>query len=146
MKIHMPEWETLRIVGKSKIVGITILVPFIGYLILFNEGLFSYFNLAKELLSHPEGQLESTQETISRLYYLYYGLTFLAVSSIAFAFICPTIVKNNKNEYEYINNEIAIKTYAKMSAFIKSFETILKKDSKEDEEVKKHLKIFRCLI
>ena len=142
IKSYIPEWETLRIIGNSKIVSATIFVPFIGYLILFNNELIMYFTLAKELLQYPDNPASITNETISRLYYLYYGLTVLGVASIIFTFICPPIVKGNKNEYEYLNNEIKIKSYPRMHSFVMHFQKNLDKDSKEHKELQAYLSRF----
>jgi len=44
-----PTWDILRKVGQSRLIGLTILVPVIGYMILFNDHLIHWFELSKSV-------------------------------------------------------------------------------------------------
>jgi hypothetical protein len=66
-------WTTLREIGNLSAVKLTILLPAIGYLIIFNENVIEYLKLS------PELGLDSQSSTISiRLLTIYFGLTFVA--------------------------------------------------------------------
>lgn len=126
-----PTWETLKIIGKSKIVGLTSLIPFIGYLLLFNENIISYISLSTELA----GDASKLSATVSRLYYLYFGLTFLGISSILYTFFCPKEIKENVSEYEYSNKEVNVMTHARLGTFNKKYQSLLKSGEKYLEEL-----------
>ena len=108
-------------VGKSKIANLTILVPFIGYLILFNNELVTYLQLTKELLNIEAGK---PNESISRLYFLYLGLTFIGFGSIAFSVFCPKIVKSSSTEYEFSDSEFSIMTHKRLFTLMQPFKSM----------------------
>jgi len=146
----IPRWNGLSLIGKSKIIKLTMLAPFIGYLILFNNELANYFVLSAELIGASSEVNIIDKENISRLYYLYYGLITLGVSSILFSIFCPAVIKDHENEFNYINSEVQIFTtnrvnlaYLEISQTLpldseeyKSFEKIVKKyNSSKDDAV-----------
>ncbi len=128
---YVPSWEGLRIIGKSKVVGLTILIPFIGYLLLFNETIISNLTISQNIL----GIKQTTEITISRLYYLYFGLTFLGTSSILFALLCPSEIKQHPSEHDYISNEIGVMTNSRLSAIGRYYASILKEGSNLHKEL-----------
>jgi hypothetical protein len=62
-----PTWSTLRTIGQSRVLSLTILVPFVGYLILFNEHVLSLLTLWPELFGGADA-------IVGRLYFIYFGL------------------------------------------------------------------------
>ena len=42
MKYKIPNWSSLTLLGQSKLVKMTMLIPIFGYLILFNESVVSF--------------------------------------------------------------------------------------------------------
>jgi hypothetical protein len=114
----LPNWNGLSLIGNSKVISLTIFVPFIGYLILFNNELVSYFVLSSELVGTVNSSGSIGYETISRLYFLYYGLISLGISSIGFSFFCPVNVKDHKTEFGYINDELKILTPERVSSLV----------------------------
>lgn len=142
MKQIVPKWDTLRIIGKSRLISLTILVPFIGYLILFNNELVSYFELSKEVMNLPETDKSISGGTITRLYYLYYGLTIIGISSIAFSFLCPNIVKNYRTEYEFSESEIKIMTGIRFGMLVSPFRQILEKESQEYKDLEGYVSAY----
>jgi len=129
VKERIPAWDVLRIIGKSKIVSLTILVPFIGYLILFNNELVAWFSLSKELVYFPSSQDPISPDTVSRLHFLYFGLTFLGLSSIGFSVLCPKEVKEHQTVYDYINSEMAIGTDRRFKALAEYLKNVLEEGS-----------------
>lgn len=103
-------WKTLKIIGSSRIVGFTAIVPFLGYLLLFNENIIHYFFISPKVIESKT----VLEESISRLYYLYFGLSFLGLSSILFALVCPIEIKELSSEYEYIEKEIKVMTHERL--------------------------------
>jgi ABC-type multidrug transport system fused ATPase/permease subunit len=137
MKLN-PTWETLKLIGKSKVVGLTSLIPFVGYLLLFNENIISYISLSREFA----GAASEVSATISRLYYLYFGLTFLGISSILYLFFCPKEIKENISEYEYSNKEVNVMTHARLGSFNGKYQLILSSGTESLEELGKYFNSY----
>lgn len=99
-KLIKPEWEAwdrLRGFGSSRLVQATIVMPILGYVILFNDELAAYFRLLVDS--------ESAPDIPWRLYFLYFGFCFLSAGTILFAYKCPNAVKHHGNAYTFIANE-----------------------------------------
>jgi hypothetical protein len=58
------------------------------------------------------------QITLSRLYYIYFGLFFLGTGSAMFAVFCPIDIKNNASVREYLKAEGDLVTRARMGLII----------------------------
>jgi hypothetical protein len=83
-------WTALRPIGNSSIVKLTILVPAIGYLIIFNDKLVGYVDLIREISGLNDG---SGLSVPPRLFQIYFGLCFVAVASAIYSLACPSIIK-----------------------------------------------------
>ena len=93
-------WSAIRRIGQSRLLSLTIIVPFLGSVILFNQVVVDLLILSPELVRrwfHLDGQTEQAIHaiahnlTLSRLYYVYFGLSFLGFGSSLFALFCPTV-------------------------------------------------------
>jgi hypothetical protein len=112
-------WDSLRRLNESRVVKLTILVPVIGYLILFNSHLIEYFKLVIDM------NLNCCQETGSiwertrslRIYYLYFGLTCVGFASIIFQARCPALIKAHPSSLQFIEREINLVTARKIYEF-----------------------------
>ncbi|WP_059018487.1 hypothetical protein [Vibrio coralliirubri] len=100
----VPKWCSLRLVGNSKVVKLTMFMPFIGYLILFNNEIINYFSLSRNALGLEPVITEGA--SFDRLYQLYFGLMLVGVASTLFSIFCPSIVKANEDEYRYYEKEL----------------------------------------
>ena len=103
MKLSMTflRWGVLRSIGNSATVKLTILIPVIGYLILFNDTLVGYLNLARNLFDAT-----AVPGSVSwRLLFLYFGLSLTAVASIIYAMFCPNVIKRFGSSAEFIAEE-----------------------------------------
>src|SRR5260370_41575924 len=89
------KWDLLAKIGNSKVVGYVSLIPLIGYMILFNERITSYLEIAP---SFEKPIIPYVSNLTFRLYCMYFGLCAVAVSSIIYKKRCAKIVK----EYIYI--------------------------------------------
>jgi hypothetical protein len=88
-------WSRLRLVGNSIPARATIIIPFVGYLIIFNERLISYSTLSTEIF----GQSATVS---TRLLAIYFELCFVAFASSLFSCFCPMQVKRYRAAEEYI--------------------------------------------
>jgi hypothetical protein len=93
-------WHNLRSIGNSTLARMTIVIPVVGYLILFNEKLQDYLQISTELLGHPQAG-----SGLPRLLAIYFGLCFVAVASTLFALFCPLQVKKYASAEEYIASD-----------------------------------------
>ncbi len=97
-------WSNLAKVGRSRIMRGTILVPLIGVFIIFNEGLLNIFRLDSFFIEHI-GEVRSDsidRFTISNLYFMYFGLSFLGVGSFLFSLFCPEEISIENNIMSYV--------------------------------------------
>src|SRR6185436_14747449 len=68
-KLWNVKWQTLRGLGNSTAVKLTIFIPIIGYLVIFNETVVKYIDLSQRFL----GQSSETYNEW-RLIFVYFGL------------------------------------------------------------------------
>jgi hypothetical protein len=92
-----PLWRHLRATGNSASVKMTILIPLIGYLIVFNSHVVDVISLSRHLLGFEQQQGPST-----RLLSLYFGLCLVAAASIIYNWMCPRVIKKYESAPEYL--------------------------------------------
>lgn len=94
-------WDKLGAIGRSNIGRLTILIPFVGYLIIFNPSFISFFR--QEL----PGGIPNTYEWFSelhelRLIFLYFGLLFLGVGNLLFILLAPEALRRHSDVSGYV--------------------------------------------
>jgi hypothetical protein len=97
-----PLWRDLRAVGSSNIVKSTILIPFFGYMIMFNSHLEGYFDLSNLFV------WEADQAASYRLFFLYFGLSSMGLASLIFQICCPGPIKLNIDIVTYVDREYKV--------------------------------------
>lgn len=110
MRFRIPAWESLRRIGQSKAMSLTILVPFLGYMILFNEQLVHFFQLSVQLVPESVDVGRVSQATKIRLYYFYFGLTFLGIGSLLYQLFCPSLIKEHGSDRQFVRDEVQLMT------------------------------------
>ena len=76
MSVEIPKWTLLRTVGNLTVIRLTVFIPLIGYLIIFNDVLLKNLELAKEFAGLPP----ISGSTLSpRLLLIYFGLCAVVV-------------------------------------------------------------------
>jgi len=104
--------------------SLTIVVPFLGSLLLFNQHVVDLLTLSPDLvrrwmkLSVEASEVMARQLTLSRLYYVYFGLTFLGVGSALFAMFCPQIVKNYASSIGCVQAESSLVTGSRIALIV----------------------------
>lgn len=104
-------WSSLRRIGQSRLMSLTIVVPFLGSLLLFNQHIVELLTLSPDVVRRwmnlPAGGADeiARQLTLSRLYFLYFGLTFLGFGSALFALFCPQVVKDYSSPVDRVQTE-----------------------------------------
>ena len=94
-------WTNLRSVGNSAPAKLTVIIPLVGYLIIFNEKLASYLELSHELFG-----VERLPQLPVRLLLKYLGLCLIAGGSIIFSIYCLLEIKKYRSTTEYIGGEL----------------------------------------
>lgn len=125
MTISAAEWVNLRRIGQSKVVRLTILVPIFGYLILFNEEIVHLFEVStqvvKGLNTVPVIQEVISNDTKTRLYFFYFGFTFLGIGSLIYQVFCPGLIKDYSSEREFLREEVGLvtkKRFNRMASYL----------------------------
>jgi hypothetical protein len=104
--------------------ALTIIVPFLGSLILFNQYVIDLLTLSPDLIrrwvSVPGETAEATARsiTLNRLYFVYFGLCALGMGSALFAVLCPLVVKEHISSRDYVTSEAQFVTPARMSLIL----------------------------
>lgn len=102
-KEWVPAWSSLRLVGSTMAVRATILIPFIGYWILFNEHFLGYTRI---VISPNASDPTPYFTNIQRLYFSYFGLSILGVASFLFQLKCPEVVKRFRGIQDFTRSEV----------------------------------------
>jgi hypothetical protein len=76
----------------------TVLVPLIGWAVIFNENLQNYFELSR----HIFGDGEILGRVSWRLLCIYFALCFLGAGSTIYHFACPETIKQFATSIDYI--------------------------------------------
>jgi hypothetical protein len=114
-------WSAIRRIGQSRLLALTIVVPFLGSLLLFNQAVVDVLTLSPELVRRwfhltVENSTDAARKlTLARLYYVYFGLTFLGVGSALFVLFCPLDIKNYSTAIEYQTTEGPLVSKPKMT-------------------------------
>ena len=90
----LPLWSNLRVVGNNPATKMTVFIPLIGYMIIFNAYILPYLQLASEIFGNPPH--------LWRLYFIYFGLCSLALGSIIYQFWCPPEIKRFASALDYV--------------------------------------------
>ena len=109
--IQLEHWDKLRNLIASRLVQATIVVPVIGYMILFSVELQEFLKLTidSKLIADSEVSVNSW-----RLYFLYFGFSSLAVSAIIFNVRCPDEVKLHGNAFDFVDKQKPIMREARL--------------------------------
>jgi hypothetical protein len=87
-------WSALKGAMSSSFARLTIIVPIIGWVLVYNDNLII---LLEQLL-----ETDLPNELGWRVYVFYVGLFFISVSSIIYAVFCPKEVSNHVDVVEYV--------------------------------------------
>jgi hypothetical protein len=94
--VYLPTWSTVRGIGNSLPAKASVILPFVGYLILFNK------HVVEAIALHCIELPCREQVLFPKLYYLYFGLTFFGVASFLYQLRCDSRIKRFANVEDYI--------------------------------------------
>ncbi len=94
-------WSNLRAIGQSRVSQLTVLIPFIGYLVVFNPSFVEFFQ--STLPKSPSDAPTCLVHLHSlRLSFLYFGLLTLGMGVGLFAVFAPEQIKSNLSASTHI--------------------------------------------
>lgn len=103
---EMIRWSRLSRFGKSNLAKLTIVTPFLGFLIFLNTGLEDYVSLGPDNLTDTWLSYWADR----RIELLYLGLSLLGAATGLFSLLAPDTVKNSKQYSDYIQFKEDTKT------------------------------------
>jgi hypothetical protein len=107
-------WSVLRTYGNSPIVRLTVLIPLLGWLLLFNDYVTKHLEVVLSLFGGRfEVTIDGEKHFVSnRLMLLYVGLVLTSVGAIFYSIWCPDQIKRYVSSPDYIKcdfNHISIR-------------------------------------
>jgi hypothetical protein len=99
-------WSVLRTIGASYLSTITVVVPFLGYLIFFGSFQGSTYTIDFFTLNAEISVSDS--DSFIRLKLTYVGLSIIGFSTIIYKIVCPGEVAIYKSMREYIQASIEV--------------------------------------
>lgn len=122
--LSLPTWSMLRTLGQSRLLKLTVVAPFLGTLILFNENLVSMLTLSPAVVGRWFG-VEATPAaakafTLTRLQLTYFGLVFLGTAAFLFSVLCPREIKRFSTPVDFIEFEKATMTLVRTGQLVES--------------------------
>ncbi len=93
-------WSDLRGISNSQAAKSTILIPLVGYYIIFNEYLVRWLHLAQQI-----GGSAPSDHIPRRVLWLYMGLCSIALGTFIYALRCPPQVKKYGDFSDYVNGD-----------------------------------------
>lgn len=115
-------WSALSSIGNSKIARLTILMPIIGYLLIFNSTILGYLEV-----SLSDGDMPVSNDWLTYLYsknmkFLYFGLLVFGLGVALYNIVVPIQIKKYPSVEDYISAMEKIKT---KNLVISSFDGII---------------------
>ncbi|MCI4679332.1 hypothetical protein K9U39_10490 [Rhodoblastus acidophilus] len=111
-----PKWSALRPIGSSPPAKLSTVMPFLGYLIIFQQDIvhaaskvyFSYHQLDRIT---PSGQIDTN------LYFIYFGLFIFGVGSFIFFIACDPIIKRHVDSEAFCSYSAAASVTSDIIAY-----------------------------
>ena len=102
-KLRLPRWSRLRDAGNSSLVQLTILIPLIGYMIIFNEQIAKYLELVREVSGSQPRALGLSVSP--RLLLIYFGLCLISFGAIVYRRYCPSEIKRYASSTAFVGGD-----------------------------------------
>ena len=135
--MKIPAWEGLTRIGRSRLISLTIFVPVVGYLIIFNENVIQLLELSKALFpDNGTNNFKIWFSNLDRLFYIYFGLMLLGLASILYQLYCPTLIKEHRNDRNYIRDEINLMTGRRTNSLLKFLSERIPEEHNKYKELK----------
>jgi hypothetical protein len=103
-------WSSLSGIGNSRLAQLTVLMPVVGYLVLFNSNISLWFETV--IPQRPTTETASIWEKLfeNNLLYLYLGLLVFGLAVSLFNIVAPRQIKQFPATEDYIQSMVSIAT------------------------------------
>lgn len=95
-------WLVLKKMTNTKLSRLTILVPLLGWFLIYNDNIFKILN--------ESFNMDLSISLSWKLHCFYLGLTCIAISVVFYIIFCPEKVNKYLDEFDYIKSESRIYT------------------------------------
>lgn len=119
-----PKWSTLRVIGNSTLVRATVIMPFVGYLILFNSHVVDALRPALELFPDCADGRCAQSFIWSRLFFLYFGLMFLGAGAFIYQLRCDPNIKRFDTAEAFTASVSAVVTESDLFIYQEAIERV----------------------
>lgn len=141
LALRLPRWDALATLGRSRLLALTMITPFIGWLILFNQHLVDLLTLSPTLLTRWTGQTETTEMargfTLGRLEITYFGLSALGVAAFVFNLACPGSIRKHDSVADFVEAQGSMMTRTRRLLTFRDLARVYLARF-EDGEIRKH--------
>lgn len=104
--LDLISWNSLKKIGQSKLVNLTIFVPLFGYMIFFNDYLVSLIEISISYLNKFDVNYNNTfLDNSNILFYFYFGFSLIGIASIMYKLFSPDLINEYSSMREYIEKE-----------------------------------------
>lgn len=135
MNLYDIKWETLKILGASKIMTFAALMPFFGFLIITNNYVINF--LESMAPKHLGFQFVSDDGDIGlKIYALYYGSVLLGLGKLIFNYCCPNEIVEYGSREHYMETRDRLKTEYEYKKFLDEVEKQNPEDKNEVERLR----------
>lgn len=120
-----PFWTDFRTISNTSATRAVILIPLLGYWIIFNENIAAYTGLVKTLV--PGDATTQHHGPPFRLFATYFALCLVAVGSALYQWLCPAEIKQYPGASEYVGGvapELSSIEYARMRKEVEHGDTV----------------------
>lgn len=108
-------WSALARFGNSPVAKTTILVPFIGYAVIFNQPVQDFFASVLGASSHsPDASILDFLDS-RRLHFLYFGLVIWGIAIGIFGLAAPEDIARHPTVADFVSHQEAIRTESLVS-------------------------------
>jgi hypothetical protein len=94
---YAARWNNLSRIGNTTIAKASILVPILGYLLLFQKDVIKFLQMHVDICA--------TCEVSWRLHFFYFGCCFFALASLFYGWKCPTLIKRYEGAPNFFTDE-----------------------------------------
>jgi hypothetical protein len=147
-KSSMMTWSRLRGIGKSSAARVTVLLPLVGYLIIFNKNVADFLQLAAQFAGKSDAHLGIS----SKLMLVYVGTCAIALGQVIYSIFCPAEIKSYGHvtpyvldatrvtkDFEYEKLENSLRNSAYKSEYLRMRDRYEKSGSPITEDQKAHV-------
>jgi hypothetical protein len=106
------KWSALSRFGNTLPAKLTILAPFIGYMIVYNDIFEQFFTWSGFETEIGEAETALKSLNVKRLHFFYFGLIFFGLASLIYALFAPRQVSHFKSVEAYVLGMEEVKTEA----------------------------------